>query len=365
MIEDHVALRRAGHVTSADHRPVGAHVAGGVWPPARARARVAARAPARRPPPAARRARAAVRLGGEARGARWSWPPPEARTLRLHLQPGGALAADPPPPDGEPDRYRYDPAHPTPGDRRAVLLARQPVTRQPPARGARRRHHLHVRAAGADARGHRPGERRDPLPLEPGDTDVFVRVCDVLPDGVSLNVCDGAPAASPGAPGPEPDGVRSVALDLWPTAHRFRAGHRIRVQVSSGAHPRYARNPGTGRPRPPRDTLVAADQEVFHDAGHPSAVMLSVMPQDAQPPASRPPRRPRPGRRRRVRPRPGRRRRRRRGPRRSPPSCTTTPASSAGCSCVRSPSSCSSPPSSWPGRSPGSGSRGCAPCSAP
>ncbi|HEV2927841.1 MAG TPA: CocE/NonD family hydrolase C-terminal non-catalytic domain-containing protein, partial [Propionibacteriaceae bacterium] len=45
--------------------------------------------------------------------------------------------------------------------------------------------------------------------------------------------------------------------------HRFHAGHRIRVQVSSGAHPRYARNPGTGEDPVRATRLVAADQEVF------------------------------------------------------------------------------------------------------
>ena len=29
------------------------------------------------------------------------------------------------------------------------------------------------------------------------------------------------------------------------TAHRFGAGHRLRVQLSAGAHPRFARNTGT------------------------------------------------------------------------------------------------------------------------
>ena len=60
-------------------------------------------------------------------------------------------------------------------------------------------------------------------------------------------------------------------------AHRFRRGHRIRVQVSSGAHPRYARNTGTGEPLVSATTLVAADQEVFHDPERPSAVTLTVL----------------------------------------------------------------------------------------
>jgi predicted acyl esterase len=63
---------------------------------------------------------------------------------------------------------------------------------------------------------------------------------------------------------------------LWPTAHRFKRGHRMRVQVSSGAFPRYARNHGTGEPRATATRLVAADQAVYHDAAHASAIILPV-----------------------------------------------------------------------------------------
>ena len=72
------------------------------------------------------------------------------------------------------------------------------------------------------------------------------------------------------------DEPAAVAVRLWPTAHRFRRGHRIRVQVSSGAFPRYARNPGTGEPHATAVTLRAADQEVYHAPGRPSAIVLPV-----------------------------------------------------------------------------------------
>jgi len=65
-------------------------------------------------------------------------------------------------------------------------------------------------------------------------------------------------------------------VQLWPTAYRFARGHRIRIQVSSGAFPRYNRNPGTGEPRTIATTLRAADQKVFHDLAHPSAVILPI-----------------------------------------------------------------------------------------
>jgi predicted acyl esterase len=67
-----------------------------------------------------------------------------------------------------------------------------------------------------------------------------------------------------------------VRVDLWPTAHQFRPGHRIRLQVSSGAHPRYARNTGSGEPLATAATLYAAKQAVHHDPAHPSAVHLPV-----------------------------------------------------------------------------------------
>jgi putative CocE/NonD family hydrolase len=94
---------------------------------------------------------------------------------------------------------------------------------------------------------------------------VFVRVCDVDPRGRSLNVCDGLQRVTPERFPADADGVRSVRVDLWPTAYRFRAGHRIRVQVSGGSFPRFARNPGTGEPLGTATRLLPADQEVFHD----------------------------------------------------------------------------------------------------
>src|SRR5690606_21293148 len=67
-------------------------------------------------------------------------------------------------------------------------------------------------------------------------TDFFARLCDVHPDGRSLNVCDGIIRLYPGK-APVVDGeVMLVEIDLLATAHRFGKGHAIRLQVSSGAH---------------------------------------------------------------------------------------------------------------------------------
>jgi putative CocE/NonD family hydrolase len=105
-------------------------------------------------------------------------------------------------------------------------------------------------------------------------TDLVVRVCDVHPDGSSLNVCEGVRRLLPGTPPADGQGVRRVEVELWPIAHRFRRGHRVRVHVASGAYPRLARNLGTGEPLGTGHTAVPADQEIFHDPDRPSAIIL-------------------------------------------------------------------------------------------
>jgi predicted acyl esterase len=65
-------------------------------------------------------------------------------------------------------------------------------------------------------------------------------------------------------------------VDLWPIAHRFRRGHRVRVHVAAGAYPTIARNPGTGDPLAAGGPMVPADVEVFHSPELPSAVVLPL-----------------------------------------------------------------------------------------
>ncbi|HEX6358353.1 CocE/NonD family hydrolase [Actinophytocola sp.] len=200
-----------------------------------------------------------------------SWPPPGYDERRFHLQPGGALAADV---AGEsaPDGYRYDPADPTPalgGVRMSMgakagsvdntkLEARPDVLTYTTA----------VLAEDVEVIGDVSAEIwfRSSLPF----ADVFVRLCDVDEKGRSFNVCDGLVRLT----GAEETCLANVRL--WPTAYRFKRGHRIRVQVSSGAFPRFNRNPGTGEPRGTASTLRAADQQVFHDPAHPSAIVLPI-----------------------------------------------------------------------------------------
>jgi uncharacterized protein len=75
---------------------------------------------------------------------------------------------------------------------------------------------------------------------------------------------------------PGTDGTLHLRIGLWPTAVTFRPGERIRLQVASGAHPLFARNLGTGEPISQGKATKSADQEVFHDPAHPSAIELPV-----------------------------------------------------------------------------------------
>jgi putative CocE/NonD family hydrolase len=202
------------------------------------------------------------------------WPPPGLVDQPWYLQPGGGLArvgAD----GSAPDRFRYDPADPTPnvggplldpktGGRKdnAALEARPDVlvyTSQP-LREA-------IEVIG-------PVSARIELRASQEHADVFVRLCDVDADGHSVNVCDGIQRVSPERFPGDDNGVRTVPVRLWPTAYRFQPGHRLRVLIAGGSFPRYARNTGTGEPLASAMRMVAIDYEILHASG----IELSVLP---------------------------------------------------------------------------------------
>jgi putative CocE/NonD family hydrolase len=105
-------------------------------------------------------------------------------------------------------------------------------------------------------------------------TDVFVRLCDVHPDGASFNVGDALQRYTPATIARGDDGTFVASIELWPAGHRFGVGHRVRVQVSGGAHPTYARNLGTDEPLATAVRTVAAEHTIHHDPAHPSHIVL-------------------------------------------------------------------------------------------
>ncbi|WP_375387470.1 CocE/NonD family hydrolase [uncultured Amnibacterium sp.] len=112
--------------------------------------------------------------------------------------------------------------------------------------------------------------------------DLFVRLCDVDEQGVSRNVVEGIRRLDPRTvPADDvaigPDGVLEVAVELFPTAYRVQAGHRLRVVVTGGAFPRFAPNPGTGAPLAETTDGTPYRLEILHDAAHPSRIVLPVL----------------------------------------------------------------------------------------
>jgi putative CocE/NonD family hydrolase len=203
------------------------------------------------------------------------WPP-AAQEQTWYLQPEGRLSLERPAGPTEPDCYRYNPADPT-----------------PPGGG-------NSLGKSVGAKDNRPLEARSDVliystpPLQADYevigpvsvtlyvrsslkyTDFFARLCVVKRSGQSINLCEGIISLKPGcaAAVPQADGTLCVQIEIWPTAYRFRRGECIRLQVSSGGHPRFVRNTGSGEPLGEETTLRLADQQIYHDQAHPSAVGL-------------------------------------------------------------------------------------------
>ena len=204
------------------------------------------------------------------------WPLSRAVDTELFLRADGRLAHDPPGPAEGTDAFVYDPADPVPTTGGALLMSSEfragpldqykvearpdvlvystaPLTEDVEVTG-RIRAFIH---ATTDA----------------PTTDWVARLCDVDTEGVSRNIVDGIvrAVATPG------EFVEHV-VDLWSTCHVFRAGHRIRVHITSSNFPRWERNLNTGEPSERGTSSQPARQLVAHDAARPSRVVLPVVP---------------------------------------------------------------------------------------
>jgi putative CocE/NonD family hydrolase len=201
-----------------------------------------------------------------------AWPPSPIDIEILHLHVDKSLAlrpanASPPTP------FHYDPHDPTPnvGGAAFAFTGAGPVDQAP----------LESRK---DVLLFTSGPMVDPLTIIGNvraviyvkaslpHADLFVRLNDVDESGRSINICDGIVRKS----APDPTGLWRLNFKLHATAHRFAAGHRLRLVIAAGAHPRFARNTGTDEPFGTATTLRTVDFDIFHDIEHPSAIHLPV-----------------------------------------------------------------------------------------
>jgi hypothetical protein len=205
-----------------------------------------------------------------------AFPPAPPRPLIRYLGSAGELAENAADGTLPPSRYRYDPADPTPNLGGAIFAftgagprSQRPLEERPDV--------LTFTSAALPAALTIIGNASAMIFLRSSNAhvDLFVRLCDVNPSGTSINICDGFVRLTPEIP-PDNEGITAIVVKLHATAHCFAKQHRLRLQVSSGAHPRYARNTGTGEPTGEAMRLVATDVEIFHDQRHKSAITLPV-----------------------------------------------------------------------------------------
>jgi uncharacterized protein len=115
------------------------------------------------------------------------------------------------------------------------------------------------------------------------DTDFTAKLVDVAPDGFAQNLTEGilrmryrvspehAVLVNPGQ-------IYEISIDLWATSNVFLRGHSLRLEISSSNFPRFDRNLNTGEDIKLARTSVAASNSILHDAQHPSALVLPVVP---------------------------------------------------------------------------------------
>ncbi len=114
------------------------------------------------------------------------------------------------------------------------------------------------------------------------DTDFVAKLVDVWPDGFAQNLTEGIVRARyrNSQEKPEfmnPGQVYKFTIDLWSTSNVFLKGHRLRLEISSSNFPRFDRNMNTGQDTAVASKPVPATNTIYHDAEHPSTVILSIV----------------------------------------------------------------------------------------
>jgi hypothetical protein len=120
------------------------------------------------------------------------------------------------------------------------------------------------------------------------DTDFTAKLLDVhppspdFPAGIDMNLEDGILRARfrnslEKAELMKPGTIYEFTIQLYPTSNLFKAGHRIRLDLSSSNFPRFDVNPNTGEPLNAHRRMAVATNTVHHDRARPSHVVLPVI----------------------------------------------------------------------------------------
>ncbi len=224
------------------------------------------------------------------------WPLSRAHSTKFFLHSNGAAntrfgdgtLTRQPPDDEPPDRYLYDPRHPVPtygghGCCGAGLTPAGPLDQ----RSTQQRQDILVYTTEPlteDTEVTGSAELRLFFSTDVVDTDFIATLSDVYPDGRVIVITEGAIRTRFRDSLEEPSLLTAgeqyeISIRLWETSNVFKAGHRIRLHITSSSFPRFNRNLNSGKAlgeETEADLRVAA-QTIYHDGQHRSALVLPVI----------------------------------------------------------------------------------------
>jgi putative CocE/NonD family hydrolase len=224
-----------------------------------------------------------------------AWPPKKSQKVTYYLDSDGGAATlkgngrlvVARPRKAAEDGYAFDPLHPTPalGGQVCCFNAAQPGSfdqTEVESRPDVLVYTSDVLAAPVNVTG--PVTVTLYLSSDVKDTDLFAKLVDVAPDGKAWNLDEQALRVRwrDGYEQPvfmERNKVYKVELPPLVTANVFQAGHRIRLAVSSSSFPVYERNLNTGGANYNEKDPVTAHNVIHHGPEYPSAIGLTVVPQ--------------------------------------------------------------------------------------
>jgi uncharacterized protein len=241
--------------------------------------------------------------GGEWRESK-VWPPTESRAAIFYLHADGSLnMRAPSQPEPAATVFQFDPAHPVPTIGGGVSKrlkdgaydqrerADMPGSRPPylplRARGDVLVFESEILAQDAVLAG--PVEVTLYAASTAADTDFTAKLIDVyppstdFPTGFDMNLTDGIVRASYRDHSETrrllvPGEIYSIVVRPFDTANVVKKGHRIRLDISSSNFPRFDVNPNSGEPLGSSRLMKTAENTIYHDPAHPSAVKLFLMP---------------------------------------------------------------------------------------
>jgi hypothetical protein len=210
----------------------------------------------------------------------------------------GRLTLDPPSPATAADKYTYDPGDPTPTPRwyEATEEEDKKVKDLEAEKKKPQLHHEEVIATRKDILVYttEPFKERYTLvgpvsavlyaSTSARDTDWFARLVEIGKDGQFFELAEGKLRARfrSSMSQPElltPGKIYEYTLDLWHTGITVPAGARLRIEVASASFPFFSRNLNTGGQNEMETKFVAAQQTIYHDAPHPSHLLLPMIPE--------------------------------------------------------------------------------------